>query len=56
MIRLLAQLLPSGERGGWSASTGPAQRLPDTTIGSLTPALYAEARKKNWTIISMKND
>ena len=35
---------------------GPAQGLPDTKIGSLTPALYAEARKKNWTVISMKND
>jgi phosphoglycolate phosphatase-like HAD superfamily hydrolase len=35
---------------------GPAQGLPDTRIGSLTPALYAEARKKNWTVISMKND
>jgi hypothetical protein len=35
---------------------GPAQGLPDTRIGSLTPELYAEARKKNWTVISMKND
>lgn len=35
---------------------GPAQGLPDTKIGSLTPALYAEARQKNWTVTSMKND
>ncbi|MFK4528071.1 hypothetical protein ABIF90_006052 [Bradyrhizobium japonicum] len=35
---------------------GPAQGLPYTKIGSFTPALYAEARKKNGTIISMKND
>jgi phosphoglycolate phosphatase-like HAD superfamily hydrolase len=35
---------------------GPAQGLPDTKIGSLTPALYAEAKKKNWAVISMKND
>jgi hypothetical protein len=35
---------------------GPAQGLPYTRIGSLTPELYAEARKKNWTVISMKND
>lgn len=35
---------------------GPAQGLPDTRIGPLTPALYAEAKAKNWTIISMKND
>ena len=34
----------------------PAQGLSDTTIGILTPALYAEAKKKSWTIISMKND
>jgi phosphoglycolate phosphatase-like HAD superfamily hydrolase len=35
---------------------GPALGLPDTRIGSFTPALYAEARKKNWTVVSMKND
>jgi hypothetical protein len=35
---------------------GPAQGLPDTKIGALTPALYAEAKEKNWTVISMKND
>jgi phosphoserine phosphatase len=35
---------------------GPAQGLPDTKIGTLTSELYAEAKKKNWTVISMKND
>jgi phosphoglycolate phosphatase-like HAD superfamily hydrolase len=35
---------------------GPAQGLPNTRIGSLTPALYAEARQRNWAVISMKND
>jgi hypothetical protein len=35
---------------------GPAQGLPDTKVGSFTPALYAEAKKKGWTVISMKND
>jgi hypothetical protein len=35
---------------------GPAQGLPDTKVGTFTPALYAEAKKKNWTVISMKND
>lgn len=35
---------------------GPAQGLPDTRIGTFTPALYAEAKEKNWTVISMKND
>lgn len=35
---------------------GPAQGLPDTKIGTFTLALYAEAKKKNWTVISMKRD
>jgi haloacid dehalogenase-like hydrolase len=35
---------------------GPAQGLPDTKIGTFSPALYAEAKKKNWTVVSMKND
>jgi phosphoglycolate phosphatase-like HAD superfamily hydrolase len=35
---------------------GPAQGLGNTKIGTFTQALYDEARKKSWTIISMKND
>ncbi len=35
---------------------GPASGLPDSKIGSFTPALYDEAKKKGWTVISMKND
>ena len=35
---------------------GPAHGLPDTKIGTFTTALYDEATKKNWTVISMKND
>ena len=35
---------------------GPAEGLPDTKVGTLTPALFAEAKKKGWTVISMKND
>jgi len=35
---------------------GPAQGLPDTKIGTLTQALYDEAKAKNWVVISMKND
>jgi haloacid dehalogenase-like hydrolase len=35
---------------------GPAQGLPETNIGTFSPALYSEARKKNWTIISMRRD
>ncbi len=37
---------------------GPAQGLPDTDtkVGAFTPALYDEAKKKGWTVISMKDD
>ena len=35
---------------------GPAQGLPDTKVGTFTPALYDEAKKNGWTVISMKND
>jgi phosphoglycolate phosphatase-like HAD superfamily hydrolase len=35
---------------------GPAQGLPNSKVGAFTPALYDEAKKKGWIIISMKND
>jgi len=35
---------------------GPATGLPDTKIGTFTQALYDEAKKQGWTVISMKND
>ena len=35
---------------------GPAQGLPDTKVGTFTQALYDEAKKGGWTIISMKQD
>ena len=35
---------------------GPAERLPDTRVGTLTQALYDEARRQGWTVISMKDD
>ena len=35
---------------------GPATGLPDTKIGTFSQALYDEAKKKGWTVISMKND
>jgi hypothetical protein len=35
---------------------GPAEGLPDTKVGTFTQELYDEAKKKNWTVISMKND
>lgn len=35
---------------------GPALGLPDTKIGTLTQALYDEAKKDDWIVISMKDD
>jgi phosphoserine phosphatase len=35
---------------------GPAQGLPNTKVGTFTQALYDEAKKNNWTVISMKKD
>ncbi len=35
---------------------GPAAGLPDTKVGTFTQALYDEARKDGWPVISMKND
>jgi len=35
---------------------GPAQGLPETKVGTFTQALYDEATKNGWTVISMKKD
>jgi phosphoglycolate phosphatase-like HAD superfamily hydrolase len=35
---------------------GPAQGLPDTKVGTLGQALYDEAKKQGWSIVSMKSD
>ncbi len=35
---------------------GPATGLPDTKIGTFTQALWEEARKRDWVVISMKKD
>jgi phosphoglycolate phosphatase-like HAD superfamily hydrolase len=35
---------------------GPAQGQPGTKVGTFTQALYDEAMKKGWTVISMKDD
>ena len=35
---------------------GPAQGLPEAKVGTFTQALYDEAKKDGWTVISMKND
>jgi len=35
---------------------GPAKGLPQTKVGAFTQALYEEAKKQGWVVISMKND
>jgi phosphoglycolate phosphatase-like HAD superfamily hydrolase len=35
---------------------GPARGLPATKVGAFTQALYDQALKQGWTVISMKND
>jgi hypothetical protein len=35
---------------------GPAAGQPDSKIGTFTQELYDEAKKKGWTVISMKRD
>ena len=35
---------------------GPAQGLPDTKVGTFTQALMDEAKRRGWTVISMRTD
>jgi len=35
---------------------GPALGLPNTKVGTFTQALYDEAKKQGWAVISMRND
>ena len=35
---------------------GPAQGLPDTKVGTFPQALFDEAKKQGWVVISMKSD
>ncbi len=35
---------------------GPAEGLPNSKVGTFTQALYDEAMKNGWTVISMKKD
>jgi hypothetical protein len=35
---------------------GPARGLPATKVGTVPPALYDEATKQRWIVISMKHD
>jgi len=52
--RLMVLLLHDDARREYAY--GPAQGLPDTKVGTFTQALYDEAKRDGWTIISMKND
>ena len=35
---------------------GPALGMPTPKLGAFTPALYEEAKKEGWTVVSMKDD
>ena len=35
---------------------GPAQGLPDVKLGAFTQAVYDEAKRDGWTVVSMKDD
>jgi hypothetical protein len=35
---------------------GPAKGLPDVKLGAFTQAVYEEAQKEGWTVVSMKDD
>ena len=35
---------------------GPADGLPDSSVGHFSQALFDEAKARGWTVISMKND
>jgi phosphoglycolate phosphatase-like HAD superfamily hydrolase len=35
---------------------GPANKLPESKVGTFSQALYEEAKTKGWTVISMKRD
>ena len=39
-----------------STPTARLTGLPETKVGTFTQALYDEAKKNDWTVISMKND
>jgi len=52
--RLAMLLLHDDEKREYAY--GPAQGLPATRVGTFTQELYDQAKKKGWTVISMKND
>jgi phosphoglycolate phosphatase-like HAD superfamily hydrolase len=53
-VRLMMLVLHDDARREYAY--GPAQGLPDSKVGTFPQALYDEAKKNGWTVISMKND
>jgi hypothetical protein len=53
-MRLMMLVLHDDEQREYAY--GPAQGLPDTKVGTFTQALYDEAKKDGWIVISMKTD
>ncbi|SKA38219.1 haloacid dehalogenase-like hydrolase [Enhydrobacter aerosaccus] len=49
-------MLVMHDDAGREYAYGPAQGLPDSTVGTFSQALYDEAKTSGWTVISMKND
>ncbi len=35
---------------------GPVVGLPTPPLGAFTPALYEQAKREGWTVVSMKDD
>jgi phosphoglycolate phosphatase-like HAD superfamily hydrolase len=50
------KMLVLHDDGAREYAYGPAQGLPDSKVGTFPPALFDQAKKNGWTVISMKND
>ena len=50
------ELLVLHDDGQREFAYGPAQGLPDTKLGAFTQAVYDQAQKAGWTVVSMKKD
>jgi hypothetical protein len=52
----MAQPRMSGQANTAMITRAASAALPDTRVGTFTQALYDEAKKNGWSVISMKND
>jgi phosphoglycolate phosphatase-like HAD superfamily hydrolase len=50
------KMLVLHDDAGREYAYGPAAGPPDIRVGTSTPALYDEAKRSGWTVISMKHD